>query len=122
VLKEFAPKFKEPIVTAAKAKVAVVCDKGRRAQYGELRDLALVAQILVAENATPYHVLFGEAILAERRWQSQLRRYEKVIVLADGLPEEVLTKVRLTVQPNRLAVVRQDEPEWQEALREFLRK
>lgn len=122
VLKEFAPKFKEPIVTAAKAKVAVVCDKGRRAQYGELRDLALVAKILVAENVTPYHVLFGEAILAERRWQSQLRRYEKVIVLVDGLPEEVLTKVRLTVQPNRLAIVRQDEPKWQERLKNFLRK
>ncbi len=122
VLKEFAPKFKEPKVTAVEAKVAVVCDKGKRAQYGDLVDLAAIAQILVAEGATPYHVLFGEAILAERRWQYQLRRYEKVIVLADGLPDEVLTKIRLTVQPNRFFVVRQDKPQWQEALKEFLRK
>lgn len=122
VMKEFAPKFKKPKVTAAEAKVAVVCDKGKRAPYGDLSDLAAIAQILVAEGATPYHVLFGEAILAERRWQFQLRRYGKVIVLADGLPEEVLTKVRLTVQPNRIIIVRQDEPQWQELLREFLRK
>jgi len=122
VLKEFAPKFRKPKATAADAKVAVVCDKGRRAPYGALQDLAAIAQILVAENATPYHVLFGEAILAERRWQHQLRRYEKIIVLADGLPDEVLTKVRLTVKRNSLFIVRQDEPQWRERLMEFLRK
>jgi len=120
VLREFAHRFKEPKVVATDAKVAVVCDKQRRAQYGHLSDLAVIAQILIGANATPYHVVFGEAILAERRWQYQLRRYEKVVVLANGLPEEVLTKVRLTVQPNRLLVVREDEPRLSERLTEFL--
>lgn len=116
VLKEFAQKFKEAKVKAVDAKIAVVCDKGRRAQYGDLRDLAAISQVLVEANAVPYHVIFSEAIMAERRWLYQLRRYEKVVVLMDGLQDEVLTKVRLVVHPSRLIFVTQEEHDWREQL------
>lgn len=120
VLKEFAPKFKKPNVVAANAKVAVVCNKGRRARYGALQDLALISQVLVGLGITPYHVLFDEAIMAERVWLGKLRRYDKVIVLADGLTENVLTKIQSVVPPNRLFVVRQSELQWQNELERFV--
>ena len=116
ILKEFALKFKEAKVKAVDAKVVVVCDKGRRAQYGDLHNLAEISQILVEANATPYHVVFSEAIMAERRWLYQLRRYEKVVVLTDGLQDEALTKMRLVVQPSRLILVTQKEHNWREQL------
>ncbi|MGQ9463398.1 MAG: hypothetical protein ACUVTP_00435 [Candidatus Fervidibacter sp.] len=74
LLKEFAPKFKKSKVVAANAKVAVVCNKGMRAQYGALQDLALISQVLLGLDITPYHVLFDEAIMVERVWLSKLKR------------------------------------------------
>lgn len=116
ILGEFAQKFKEAKVKAVDAKIAVVCDKGRRAQYGDLCDLAAISQVLVEANAVPYHVVFSEAIMAERRWLYQLRRYARAIVLTDGLQNEVLTKVRLVVQPSLLILVTQEESGWREKL------
>ncbi|MCS7253980.1 MAG: cellulase family glycosylhydrolase [Armatimonadota bacterium] len=121
VLMEFAPKFQNISITSADAKVVVICEKERRAQYGDPRDLAAISNLLIAANVVPYHVIFVEALLGDQRWLRQLKRYQKVIILADGLREGCIELVGKFVEKGRTFIVRQGEANWQINLQNWLK-
>ncbi len=122
VLGDFAPKFRKIMVAAADARVAVICEKDRRAQYGSPRDLALIADVLIDTDSVPYHVIFAEALFGDQKWLKQLKRYGKIIILADGLRENCIGLVEKLVDKGRIFAVRQGEPNWQINLRKWLQE
>jgi hypothetical protein len=118
-LKEFADSFKNPKLTSADAKIAVICDISKRSQYGSPQDLLLVTDILTRENAVPFHTLFSQAIKEKEEFLSK-RKYEKVILLADGLDEETLKVVEKIFEKEKIISFRQEETNCEDKLKKFL--
>jgi hypothetical protein len=122
VLREFSQKFREIRVTSADAKIAVVCEKERRAQYGNLQDLATIAEVLINNNSVPYHVIFSEALFADRKWLTQLSRYQKIVVLSDGLRKDCIELLKEYAKSAKIFAVKQSETNWQDELKKWLQK
>lgn len=122
ILREFAPKFRQMKITSADAKVVVIGEKDRRSQYGAPQDLALIAEVLITADCVPYHVIFAEALVSDRKGLSKLKRYDRVIILADGLREICIGLLGKFFDRKRTFVVSQSEPDWQIKLRKWLEK
>lgn len=120
-LKQFVPSFKKPVFTSASAEIAVICDMARRSQYGAPQDLLAISDVLVSNQAVPYHTIFAQA-LRESEDFIRKRGYKKVILLADGLSEEVVRLIEEIVPQKRLFIVRQGEMHWQKELAKFLKR
>jgi len=119
VLKEFADSFRNPKQTSSDAKIAVICDISKRSQYGSPQDLLLISDILIKENATPFHTLFLQAIKGKGDILSK-RKYQKVILLADGLDEEAIQSLRKFIPQKHLLIISQSEKGWINKLARFL--
>ncbi|MBC7329118.1 cellulase family glycosylhydrolase [bacterium] len=119
VLKDFAQSFKNPRLTSAEAKIAVICDMGKRSQYGSPQDLLLISDILMRKKATPFHTIFIQAI-KERRELLSKRKYGKIIILADELSDEIIQSVRKLVAKGRILIISQKDKNWTSKLEKFL--
>lgn len=121
VLRQFAEKFCQMNVTPVDTQIAIICEKERRAQYGNPQDLAAIANVLIDTNNVPYHVIFAEALFGNERWVRQLKRYHKVIVLADGLREGCIELVEKFAKKGSIFVIQQSEQNWESRLRKALK-
>lgn len=117
---EFAPHFKKPHLVSSEARIAVLCDINKRSQYGSSQDLLAISDILVTHQFLPFHTLFTQAI-SENKDILKKRDYKKVILLADGIPQETLELVRQLVPKERLFILHQEAPNWWDRLLEFLK-
>jgi hypothetical protein len=97
----------------------VICDISKRSQYGSPQDLLLISDILIKENATPFHTLFLQAIKGKGDILSK-RKYQKVILLADGLDEEAIQSLRKFIPQKHLLIISQSEKGWINKLARFL--
>ncbi len=118
-LEQFVRDFKKPRLTSIEAKVAVICDIKRRSQYGDPQDLLAISDVLVSQRVLPFHTVFAQAFMEEKSFLEK-RNYEKIILLADGLSEEIIKLVKGSVPKERLFVIQQERASWREELLKFL--
>ncbi|MGC9004033.1 MAG: glycoside hydrolase family 5 protein [bacterium] len=121
VLRDFAERFKKLKVTSADAKIAVVCDLGKRSQYGSPQDLLLISDVILAMGKAPFHTIFVQAITKDKGYITK-RNYQKIILLADGLNEELVESLEKVLPKRSLLVVHLDREDWRKELEVFLRK
>lgn len=121
IFKEFEESLKKPILTSADAKIAVICDINRRSQYGSPQNLLTITDVLVSNGFVPFHTLFSQAIM-ENKDLLKRRNYSKVIVLLDGIPNDILKLVKENVPLNRFHLVQEEKANWKNELLNFLKR
>ena len=78
--------------------------------------------MLISTDNTPYHVIFSEALLGDKRWLMRLSRYQKIVILSDGLREGCIELAKKYAKGRQIFIVKQDTPNWQDELKEWLRR
>jgi hypothetical protein len=88
VLPRWAAPFKASRRVLAQARLAVVCSKRQRSQYGARRNLWRISDGLIQAGLTPFCTIFPEQIIARK---DALKRFTVVIALRKDLPADAVT-------------------------------
>jgi hypothetical protein len=97
VLPSWASAYENPTPPPlARARVAVLCTRERRAAYGAQQDLWKVSDALLGAHLAPFAAILDTQAVAD---PGVLQRFDAIIVLTAGLPDAALSAARHAGKP-----------------------
>ena len=93
-LPKWAQAFRNSKRALGQARIAVVCARKRRSQYGSRKNLWGISDALLGAGLVPFTAIFPSQIEADERI---LARFDAVLVLTEDLPEGCIATIRETV-------------------------
>jgi len=102
-LAKWTDAFRASPYILARARIAVVCARKRRAPYGSRKDLWRVTDALLNAGLTPFATVFPSQVRAQ---PTVLRRFDAVIVYEPDLPADIAALLRSA--PNVVGRLKED--------------